>query len=331
MLLRVPNWVGDAAMATAVVQAFAAGLPEAEVEVLGRGAVTDLFPGLLLPERCHRLSPELRRELRGRFDLGVLLPDSFSSAWLFYRLGIPSLGRRGDGRSLLLRHRRPPRRRPPDRHLVEEWDELLEPLGLRPSRFLPRVVLGEAERAAGRRRLAAAAVAPPVAPAAGPERVAVLCPGATYGPAKRWPAERFAALARELGRTGVACVAAGSAAEAGAVGPVAAAAGTLPLLGLSVREWAACLAAAALVITNDSGAAHVAAACGTPALVLFGSTSPAWTRPLGPAHRCVSLGLACAPCFRRECPLGHLDCLMKLPVERVRDEALEMLGEGRAG
>jgi ADP-heptose:LPS heptosyltransferase len=376
VLMRVPNWIGDAAMATSVVQAFAEQLPQAHLEVVGRGAVTDLFPGLLPAERCHRMAPGLRAALRGRFDLGVLLPDSFSSAWFFLRAGIPALGRRADARSLLLRHRRPPRPRPPRQHVLEEWDELLAPLGLTPSRFVPRIRLDDAERAAGVDRISAAAQtvrgpgtgvgsAQPTNPGPGPRAldptnpgpgpravdptnpgpdpradhpaakparvptrapVAVLAPGAAYGSAKRWPVDRFTALAEGLRAAGVTCLAAGAAGEAASVQPVAQAAGTEALLGLQVRPWAACLAAADLVVTNDSGASHVAAACGTPVLALFGSTSPAWTRPRGPGHRVLSLGLPCAPCFGRECRLGHLDCLLKMPVGQVLGAALEMLG-----
>ncbi|MBI5835821.1 MAG: hypothetical protein HZB25_01125 [Candidatus Eisenbacteria bacterium] len=386
VLLRVPNWIGDAAMATAVVSAFAAQRPDIHLEIAGRGAVVDLFPGLLPAERCHRLGPGFPAAVRGRFDLGVLLPDSLSSAWINFRNGIPSLGRRADARTLLLRHPRPPRPRPPVAHVVEEWDDLLEPLGVRPSQCLPQIILTAEERAAGRETLMNAAEgaasaprgtvtgidpAQPDDPGAAPSgnarawtvegaasaprgtvtgidpaqpddpgavpsdtvrasgggrsaRIAVLSPGAAYGTAKRWPTERFAALAIELREEGIASVAAGAAGEEESVQAVAQAVGTRPLVGLPVREWAAALAAATVVVTNDSGAAHVAAACGTPVLALFGSTSPTWTRPRGEGHRVLTLGLPCAPCFRRECPLGHLDCLLKMDVRMVREAALEM-------
>lgn len=318
VLLRLPNWVGDAAMSTAVVRAFLAQRPDIHLEIIGRGVTTDVHHGLLPAERCHRLTAEVRAQLRGRYDLGVLLPESFSSAWYFFRAGIPSLGRRGDARDLFLRHPRPRRRLPAKRHLVEEWDEILEPLGVRSSLCEARVEFLPGELAAGAARVAAIA---------GGRPAVALCPGATFGPAKRWPLENFLELARRLTAAGFACIASGGPGDAELVEAVSRAAGTAPLAGLAVREWAASLAAFPLVVANDSGASHMGAACGSRVLALFGSTDPTWSRPRGPGHRVLALGLHCSPCFERECPLKHLDCLRRITVDDVERNAREMLEE----
>lgn len=316
VLLRLPNWIGDGAMATAAVRAFLTQRPDVELEVIGRGGTPDLIHGLLPESSCHRLTAGALRGLRGRFDLGVLLPDSFSSAWYFVRLALPSLGRRGDARTLLLRHARPPRRRPSTVHMVDEWDELLEPLGVRPSQAESRLEFSASERESG--RLALRAVS------GGPDPV-VLCPGAAFGNAKRWPAESYSALARELSARGITCVSSGGPGEEELAAAVARACGTRPLLGMPVREWAAALSGARLVVANDSGAAHVAAAAGVPVVAIFGSTDPVWSRPRGSGHRVISLGLGCSPCYARECPLGHLDCLRHITVASVAESALAML------
>jgi heptosyltransferase II len=303
-------------MATSVVRAFLAQRPEVGLEVVGRGVTPELCRGLLPPGDCHRLDAA-GVSLKGRFDLGVLLPDSFSSAWHLWQLRIPSLGRRGDLRDWLLRFPRPRRHRPPTRHLVEEWDELLQPLGVRPSECLPRVALDEAELARARSRLAAET---------GERPTVVLCPGAAFGGAKRWPPEYFARLARGLRSHGLGVLVSGASGEEDLLAGAAAEAGTRPLVGLPIREWAAILGSAALVVANDSGASHVAAACGGRVLALFGSTDPVWSRPLGEGHQVLRLGLSCSPCFQRECPLGHLNCMRQLTVERVQEQALAMCG-----
>ena len=92
----------------------------------------------------------------------------------------------------------------------------------------------------------------------------------------------------------------------------------------------AVLARAALLVSNDSGAMHVAAALRRPQVAIFGSTSPAWTGPLNPRAAVLTRALPCAPCFARDCPLGHADCLGKIPVEEVRDAALALLCENSA-
>ena len=306
-------------MATAVVRAFREQRPEIELEVIGRGATSQLSHGWLAPPACHQLTGRSYSALRGRFDLGVLLPDSFSSAWLFARMGLPSLGRTGEGRSFLLRHRRRPRPRPPVRHLVEEWDDLLEPLGVSPSRFTPQLCFSDAETQAGRSLLPDPGSSSPVV---------ALCPGAAFGPAKRWPVERYLGLARDLRELGIRCVVSGGRGEEAVSAEVARAAGTNPVLGLPLRTWGALLAACDVVVANDSGAAHVAAAAGTRVAAIFGSTNPVWSRPRGEGHTVLYRGLSWSPCLERECPLGHLDCLTGVSVRSVVEVVQRMLGEG---
>ena len=154
----------------------------------------------------------------------------------------------------------------------------------------------------------------------------LLCPGSINSRAKRWPAERFAELARRLAGVGTRCVVTGSEAERELVEEIARASASAPWIGLPLREWAASLAAASLVVTNDSGTSHVAAAVGAPVLTIFGSTDPGWTAPRAAAHREIWLHLKCSPCFQRECPLRHLRCLREITPERVLAEALAMLG-----
>lgn len=149
----------------------------------------------------------------------------------------------------------------------------------------------------------------------------IFCPGAEYGPAKRWPAERFGELAARLP---VKVALLGSGKDRATCEQVNA--GALNLAGnTTLDEAIELIAGAAFVVSNDSGLMHVAAALGRPQVALFGSSSPEHTPPRSAASRVVWLRLECSPCFERECPLGHFRCMRDIHVERVVHE-IDSLG-----
>ena len=149
--------------------------------------------------------------------------------------------------------------------------------------------------------------------------ITVLCPGAEYGAAKRWPAGHFAAVARNRLRAGHAVWLMGSAGDAEVARRIAGAApGVSDLTGrTSLPDAVDLLSLADAVVTNDSGLMHVACALGRRVVAVFGSTSPEFTPPLSPHATVIEDQLDCRPCFRRECPLQHLDCLRGIAPERV--------------
>ena len=148
--------------------------------------------------------------------------------------------------------------------------------------------------------------------------VVIICPGAEYGPAKRWPPNQFAELAALLLRDGLQVWIIGSPNDKIAAQAV------LNSLGENVHKVRDLtgrtdlgtaidiLSAASLVVSNDSGLMHAAAAVGVPLVALFGSSSPAYTPPLSPAAQVAKIDIACSPCFKRECPLGHFKCMREL-------------------
>jgi len=168
--------------------------------------------------------------------------------------------------------------------------------------------------------------------------VAVFCPGAEYGPAKRWPARHFAALARVLATRGYAIwlIGSGKDAELGEEIRAQSGAACENLCGKTDLASAIDLMyCAKLVVSNDSGLMHVAAALGKPLIALYGSSSPAHTPPLslssepGLAH-IVNIDIACSPCFKRVCPLGHFKCMNDLLPAQVLAQ-IDAAGEPAAG
>jgi heptosyltransferase-2 len=325
--LLMPAWLGDAVMASALLPPLAA-LSGGPVQLWCRPAQRALFagqPGVATlqdyaPGGAHRGWPGLRRlraELRagaGRPQALWLVPDSFSAALAGWVAGVPlRIGFAGQGRDLLLSHRLPaPQGR--SRHWIDGRAGLLAPFRAGSGDgWQPRLAVDPQAAARVAARLAAQGIA------AG--QAVVLVPGATYGPAKRWPG--FAALGRAL-PAGVALLIVGAPEErplAAALARDLAAAGrqALDLCGsLDLAELAALLAAARCTVSNDSGPAHLAAAVGGRVLSLFMSTAPAWTAPRGPAARWLAAAVECRPCFERRCPLPAQRCGEAIEVTAVQ-------------
>lgn len=160
--------------------------------------------------------------------------------------------------------------------------------------------------------------------------VLAFCPGAEYGKAKRWPAEYYGELARQHIDQGGSIWLFGSDKDLSVCEEISVIAGEgcHNLAGrTSLAQAIDLLSIADQVVSNDSGLMHVAAALNRPLVAIYGSSDPEFTPPLNKRHRIVNLGLECSPCFKRECPLGHLDCLRKISVEQVSAALTEVSHE----
>ena len=321
-LVIAPQWIGDAVMSEPLLRRLADRGERLSVAALPWVApVLRAMPQAIevveLPFAHGRLDLAERRRLgaewRGAFDIAYVLPNSIKAALIPAFARIPRrIGYQGEGRFGLLNERwpNPKEERPP---MVAYYAALGGPLGAAPLR--PELSVGASARRAA-------------LDAAGLEagRFYAFAPGAEYGPAKRWPAERYAALAGALhARDGLPVALLGSKQEAEQCEQIAAAApGACVVLAgkTSLDEAIALISAARGVVSNDSGLMHVAAAFGVPQVAVFGSTSPVHTPPHNARAQVLwlkdELGLDCMPCFERTCRYGHYGCLNGVAVERVQ-------------
>ena len=327
-LVVMPNWVGDCVMAEPVVRA----LDESgrELVLVARPHLVPLvalFAGVVETVERGDDAATAAQLRAAALDEAFVLPNSFRSAKLARDARIARrYGYRGELRAPLLAPavRRPRGRRPQ----VEDFRELLAAAGVAaPASWIPRLELPEPLLARGRERLARARIEVGAGPLVG------VFPGAEWGASKRWPWRRFAELTHELRRRVPAArqiVLAGPK-EVWLAVRVHEEGGKLhPLIGpeLDLAALAAVLAHLDLLITNDSGPMHLAAALGVACVALFGPTDPRRTAPAGEGHAVLYRDLWCSPCFRRRCPLLHHGCLRGIPVAEVAAAAAARLGGG---
>jgi len=317
LAFRAPNWLGDAILATVVPPALRRAHAGARIDVVVPAGIADVY------RRAESVDDVVPFAAGGEVDAyrgrrydGVLLgPTSFGSAWRARRGTSGDLfGFATSGRGFLLAGKLAGRELRRDRHQVENYRALAALLGSPRPDDAPQVALDATWRAEAE-----------AAWAGRPRPRVVLHAGATYGPAKRWSADRFAEVARRLAAQGATVAVVGGPGDAAAVKVVREGASVTDLSGrTSVGVLAAVLEAADVVVTNDTGPMHLAAAVGTPVVAVFGSTSPEWTGPWGDGHRVVRHPVPCAPCFRRDCRIGYL-CLEGIPAARVLEAASGVL------
>jgi len=333
-LVIAPNWIGDALMAQPLLARLVRQYPRLAIDAVAPASVApvlermpeirDVYVTSFNHGELH-LWPrwQLASDLHDvHYDAAYVLPNSLKSALIPWLAHIPlRIGYQGEHRFGLLNvmHANPPKNKRPS--MVARYAALAYTPGAKLPEDLgaPRLEIdpGESLRACARFRLDA--------------RVPLLafCPGAEYGPAKRWPPEHFAALARMVEQMFpyTQIVVLGTEKDVPLAQVITQRAlNAHDLCGkTSLGEACALIAHASAIVTNDSGLMHVGAALGRPLVALYGSTDPRHTPPLTPHAKVQWLHLDCSPCFRRECPLGHLDCLRKLSVEQVFDDLHAML------
>jgi heptosyltransferase-2 len=320
VLVRAPNWVGDVVLSLPALRDLRRAFPSSRLEVLARPWVAGLYAAVPELDGVVESRGTLAdaAAIRGRYDVGLLLPNSFASAFTIWRAGIPERwGYATDGRGALLTRSCRVRASLGGRSQVYYYRAMLEGLGLAVS-GPPDASLACPEAWAERGRALLGSPGPWIG----------INPGAAYGTAKRWPPERFAAAAALVARRSGAQVAiVGSAAERPLAEAIAAQLGGAArvLCGeTTLADLVGVLRELRLLLTNDSGPMHLAAALGTPLVAVFGSTDWTETAPVSERARVVREETECAPCKLRECPIDHR-CMTRVAVDRVAATALELL------
>lgn len=332
ILVRATNWVGDAVMSLPALRALHEKFPAAEICILAKPWVADLYGR---EPFCHRVIPytpknlaekwQAGRELRAEnFDCAILLQNAFEAAAVAFAAGIPErIGYARDGRSLLLtRAIAVPKRGEIPRHERFYYLELLRRAGILeklPESEMIRLEGAATARLAGIERFQALGLG---------EIMVGVSPGAAYGTAKQWLPDRFASAASRVANDlGARIAIFGSQSERELCESVAKAC-TAPARNFagqtSLAEFIDMAAGCRVYLTNDSGAMHIASALGVPTVTVFGATDDVGTGPTGPLARIVREPVECSPCLKRECPIDHR-CMTRVEADRVAQVALDLL------
>jgi lipopolysaccharide heptosyltransferase II len=331
ILVRMPNWIGDLVMGTPVLTDLRAAFPKAAITAMCRtpisdllvkdAAIDELFCFTTLSNKFLRRQEQrniIAKITAGKFDTAVLLTNSFSSAWWCWQGKVERrIGYSAHLRRLFLTD--PVAWPKVKMHQVDLYKRLLAPLGVTRSETAPRLYVSKEEVDVSKQLLFQRGYV------AG-KRLIGINPGASYGSAKCWPPERFRALALELLKEGY-VVFFGDASTFKMVREICQG---LPeeainLAGItSLRELACIIKDCDLLVTNDSGPMHIAAAFGTPLIALFGSTDEEATGPYGNPDSVINKHADCAPCFKRTCPIDFR-CMKNITVEEVAELARELL------
>lgn len=325
IIVREMNWLGDVLMSLPFLTALREKYLDAHIAILARprtAAILQHHPAVNQIILCDDEGKQrgvgaldLAAGLRSmNFDTAYILPNSFSSAFMLWRAGVPErIGFATDGRSLLLT--RAIRKTPALRSVHESrlYLKLLDKDPFQSDPVQPRLELTPQERETAQQTLASLGVH-------ASKPLVGMVPGAAYGSAKCWHAPRFAALAERLMQECQAQVILfGASMEKETAAKIEAAVSprVINLVGKTrLRDLAALLESCRLVITNDTGAMHVAAAVTTPVIALFGPTNPVTTAPVGKQHLLLRHPVDCSPCLLRHCPTDHR-CMNSLEVDEV--------------
>ena len=362
ILVRGVNWLGDAVMTTSALARLREKFPAAHITLLTPEKLKDVWLDHPAVNETISFAPgenvfSVGKKLRaGKFDLALVLPNSPRSALEVFLAGIPRrIGYGRPWRNLFLTQAVAPRANaigmrkrpageiknlisenpkseirnsqfPGSAHQIHEYLHLAAALGANAEPLAPQLTVTPAEVAAAKKKFGLEKIDGPITG---------LNPGAEYGPAKRWPVEKFIAAAKEIQqRTNCTWLLFGGKNDQPLTAQIESAIGNRQsaanLAGqTSLRDLMSLLKLCRVLLTNDTGPMHVAAALGTPVVVPFGSTSPELTGPGLPGdvrHQLLKSDAPCSPCFLRDCPIDFR-CLNGISVERVVEAVLEAINQ----
>jgi heptosyltransferase II len=334
IIVRMPNWLGDAVRATPILEDLRNQWKEAEITAMCQSNLTGLIKAdpnideILSFQKPKGLLPRIYQEdtieplQRGKYDLGILLTNSLSSAWWFWRGQVKRrIGFAANLRSPLLTDAVPYPKAMESQDLVQTYKALLTPLGIPLSNTFPHLYVTEEEQLAAKQLLEKYEI--------GEDNLIIgVNPGSAYGPARCWPPERFKEVTlRLIKNPRVRVVYFGDQSGAALVHQICT---DLPksvvnLAGkTNMRELIALIQRCTLLLTNDSGPMHLANALGTPQVALFGSTCDVRAGPYNNRTKVIHKHVECSPCYKRVCPIDFR-CMKRIEVEEVYNEIEKLL------
>jgi heptosyltransferase-2 len=333
ILIRSTNWVGDAVLTLPAISSVRLTFPQSNITVLANKWVSQVFRSnpdideiILYDEAIYkgflgkwRLIALLRE--RG-FDLAILLQNAFGAALITYMAGIPfRLGYNTDGRGILLTHAVDIDKATLSRHQIDYYLQMLSTSGFSLAERILQLNIADEDMEEAGHTLERFGISEG-------DLIVGISPGATYGPAKRWLPDRFAALADKLiDNFGARVLIFGSQKDSETA---------LQVIKNSKRRMAnlvgqttltqaeALVSRCQLFITNDSGLMHVASALRVPVVAIFGSTNPETTSPFGEGNVIIRKDIPCSPCLKKECPEGYL-CMKLITVDEVYEQVTSIL------
>jgi heptosyltransferase II len=331
LLIVAPSWIGDLVMTQSLLKLLKHNDPNIIIHVLAPASCAAILPympevsksiispfghGQFLLKQRYQLGKSLRAE---KYDWSIVLPNSWKSALVPYFARITRrTGWVGEQRYHLLNDIRKL-----DKKKYSLMIERFMALGLdnkaslQKPYFKPEFVVTSA--------LLQAAVCDLQINYSSEDKILALCPGAEYGPAKRWPVEYYASLAAKAVAAGWRVWLFGAPAEVQLGEQIMQQADCVNLIGrTSLTQAVSLMSAANAVVCNDSGLMHIASALGRPLVVVYGSSSP-FAPPLNDRYKMLQLHLECQPCMKRVCPLGHHDCMRKISADYVWSQLGELL------
>ena len=371
ILIRSTNWIGDAVMTTPAVHSIRKNFPDAEITMLCVPWVADVFrmspdvDNLFIYDKKHLYQGKVKGPLKlakdlkpFSFDMAILLQNSFEAALITKMAGIPvRAGYKRDGRGMLLTHGVKISAETRKKHHVHYYQDMLAGLGLSPGGNALRLPLLESIEAEAKGFVDCLKHQNPISAAdlsliekceglpelqsMNSDRVDVpvigFNPGAAFGPAKRWPEEKFSRLAQLIcdnyGDSGCIILIFGTDADTEAASTIRKATErtvyhVLDMTGkTSLKQAMALIKCCDVFVTNDSGLMHVAAGLGTPSIAIFGSTDHIATGPFSDNSIILRREMACSPCMQTHCPKGHLKCLETISAEDVYEDLAGMLSK----
>ncbi len=340
ILVRSTNWIGDAIMTTPAVRSIRENYPDAEITMLALPWVSDVFTAS--PRVDHifvydkngrhqglqgkwKLASDLREN---KYDAAILLQNAFEAALITALARIPARGGyTTDGRGLLLTHGVKKHHEIGLKHQVYYYQEMLSGLGLTPGSDQLELFLPAKAKEAADKGFQECFSRTGKVPVIG------LNPGAAYGPAKRWPAEKFAALARRVcDKSDALLLVFGTDADRSAAATIASTVEdpgrVVDLTGKTDLATAmAYIDRCDVFVTNDSGLMHVAAALQTPTAAIFGSTDHIATGPFSDNAHIIRKPITCSPCKKTHCPENHLQCMEQIQPEEVFSSVQALLSQ----